>query len=387
MKKQKKLIYTTNIVLIFIVGFLLSIILYLLYHTYLNQKIILLNTIISNPNLQAIKTNGSHLPTEEQIKTILKQKFPALKINKIQIKNNITATTATITSNDFKIYRGSVTLNYLLDKSVLNQINLNQQYVPNQTWMQQRGYNGLWISKNPATDLEKNLTNAFLSHAEYPNLPFYEKPEFNSYEELLNFLNPKTKSSLTNFINNYCPTYINKLKQLMVRFYNYMASSWGKNNVHNVLKWIDIAQVLDADGYGHFDHHIQIHARTLQCYYNAMGNHSFYTGYSSVLDPFRVFFHELGHMLDHFLKDNMHISISNKLKDFLTSKIINFNNWPSLDKEKIFKLFHLSSYSFSSLYEVIGEGFVYWFLIPNELKTRAWEFWHEFLTLYLPKSN
>ncbi|AXF95976.1 hypothetical protein [Spiroplasma phoeniceum] len=64
MKKQKKLIYTTNIVLIFIVGFLLSIILYLLYHTYLNQKIILLNTIISSPNLQAIKTNGSHLPTE-----------------------------------------------------------------------------------------------------------------------------------------------------------------------------------------------------------------------------------------------------------------------------------------------------------------------------------
>ncbi|WP_342256596.1 hypothetical protein [Spiroplasma endosymbiont of Poecilobothrus nobilitatus] len=42
--------------------------------------------------------------------------------------------------------------------------------------MQQRGYNGLWISNHPATDLEKNLTNAFLSHAEYPNLPFYEKP-------------------------------------------------------------------------------------------------------------------------------------------------------------------------------------------------------------------
>ncbi|UZQ31657.1 MAG: hypothetical protein OHM56_08540 [Spiroplasma phoeniceum] len=182
--------------------------------------------------------------------------------------------------------------------------------------MQQRGYSGLWISKNPATYLEKNLTNAFLSHAEYPNLTFYEKPDFNSYEELLNFLNPKNKSSLTNFINNYCPTYINKLKQLMVRFYNYMASSWGKNNINNVLKWIDIAQVLDADGYDHFDHHIQINARTLQCYYNAMGNHSFYTGYSSVLDPFRVFFHELGHMLDHFLKDNIHISISNKLKDF-----------------------------------------------------------------------
>ncbi|WP_342256595.1 hypothetical protein [Spiroplasma endosymbiont of Poecilobothrus nobilitatus] len=151
----------------------------------------------------------------------------------------------------------------------------------------------------------------------------------------------------------------------MVRFYKITASSWGKNNVHNVLKWIDIAQVLDADGYGHFYHHIQIHAQTLQCYYNAMGNHSFYNGYSSVLDPFRVFFHELGHMLDHFLKDNMHISISNKLKDFLISKIINFNNWQSLDKEKIFKLFHLSSYSFSILYEVIGEGFVYWFLIPN----------------------
>lgn len=93
----------------------------------------------------------------------------------------------------------------------------------------------------------------------------------------------------------------------MVRFYNYIASSWGKNNVHNVLKWINIAQVLDAYGYYHFDHHIQIHARTLQCYYNSMGNHSFYSGYYSVLDPFRVFFHELRYMLDHFLKNNIHI--------------------------------------------------------------------------------
>ncbi|WP_053391339.1 hypothetical protein [Spiroplasma kunkelii] len=76
---------------------------------------------------------------------------------------------------------------------------------------------------------------------------------------------------------------------------------------------------------------------------NAMGNHSFYTAYSSVLVPFRVFFHELGHMSDHFLKDNMHISISNKLKDFLTSKIINFNNWPSLDKKILnyFILIHI----------------------------------------------
>ncbi|WP_245938536.1 hypothetical protein [Spiroplasma phoeniceum] len=72
-----------------------------------------------------------------------------------------------------------------------------------------------------------------------------------------------------------------------------------------------------------------------------MGNHSFYTAYSSVLDPFRVFFHELGHMLDHFLKYNMHISISNKLKDFLTSKIINFNNWAILDKEKFLNYFIL----------------------------------------------
>ncbi|WFH00142.1 hypothetical protein M1771_09230 [Spiroplasma citri] len=44
---------------------------------------------------------------------------------------------------------------------MLNQINLNQQYVPNQTWMQQGGYNGLWISKHPTTDLKKNLTNVF----------------------------------------------------------------------------------------------------------------------------------------------------------------------------------------------------------------------------------
>jgi hypothetical protein len=111
---------------------------------------------------------------------------------------------------------------------------------------------------------------------------------------------------------------------------------------------------------------------TLQCSYNTMGNHLFYSGFSFVFGSFRVLFYELGHMLYYFLKNNMHISISNKLKYFLISKIINFNNWPSLNKEKkILNYFYLSLYSFFSLYEVIGEKFVYWFLIPNKLKTRA----------------
>ncbi|WP_233485443.1 hypothetical protein [Spiroplasma sp. ChiS] len=54
---------------------------------------------------------------------------------------------------------------YTLDKLIANHIDLNHQYVPNKTWVQNRGYRGLWISINIATKLEQNLTNAFLSPA------------------------------------------------------------------------------------------------------------------------------------------------------------------------------------------------------------------------------
>ncbi|ALA97920.1 hypothetical protein SKUN_001034 [Spiroplasma kunkelii CR2-3x] len=63
-------------------------------------------------------------------------------------------------------------LYYNIDKSIANQIDLNRQYAPNKTWVQNRGYRGMWINNNIATKLEQNLTNAFLSPVNYTNLPF-----------------------------------------------------------------------------------------------------------------------------------------------------------------------------------------------------------------------
>ncbi|GAA6238009.1 MAG: hypothetical protein SPLM_01330 [Spiroplasma phoeniceum] len=62
----------------------------------------------------------------------------------------------------------------------------------------------------------------------------------------------------------------------------------------------------------------------------------------------------------------------------------NFHQQQSLTKEKIFQLFHFSKFSFKDNFELFAEGFVYWLLTSDALKTKAWEFWHEFLTSYLP---
>ncbi|WP_237238034.1 hypothetical protein [Spiroplasma citri] len=98
---------------------------------------------------------------------------------------------------------------YTVYKSIANHIDLNHQYVPNKTWVQNRGYRGLWISNNIATKLEQNLTNAFLSPANYTNLPFYDQKTFISYDELLAFLDEPVRRSWQQFINHYCATYQN----------------------------------------------------------------------------------------------------------------------------------------------------------------------------------
>ncbi|APE74381.1 hypothetical protein SCITRI_00476 [Spiroplasma citri] len=67
----------------------------------------------------------------------------------------------------------------------------------------------MWISNNIATKLEQNLTNAFLSPANYTNLPFYDQKTFISYDELLAFLDEPVRRSWQQFINHYCATYQN----------------------------------------------------------------------------------------------------------------------------------------------------------------------------------
>ncbi len=75
----------------------------------------------------------------------------------------------------------------------------------------------MWINNNIATKLEQNLTNAFLSPANYTNLPFYDQKTFISYDELLSFLDEPILHSWQQFINHYCSTYQNKLKEIIGR--------------------------------------------------------------------------------------------------------------------------------------------------------------------------
>ncbi|AXF95569.1 hypothetical protein SDAV_00578 [Spiroplasma phoeniceum P40] len=89
-------------------------------------------------------------------------------------------------------------------------------------------------------------------------------------------------------------------------------------------------------------------------------------------------------MLHYRYKLDYKINVIEQLKTFLLKKINNFHQQQSLTKEKIFQLFHLSKFSFRDNFEFFAEGFVYWLLTSDVLKTKAWEFWHEFLTFYLP---
>ncbi|QIA69950.1 hypothetical protein GL981_11760 (plasmid) [Spiroplasma citri] len=378
---MKKINYTINISLTLIAILLLSFILYVLYCTYLSPRPISLNSIITTTNLQTIKTNGQHLPNEIQLKNKLKQQYHNLIVDKIKIKikdNN----TATIISADPKVYTNSININYIVDKSLENEIDLNKSYYPNLTLIKQRGYKGLWINNNQPTTDEKNLTNAFLSSYQYFNLPFYEKQEFTSFQELLIFLNQNIKTSWEYIVKNFCNTYKEQLKELILLFYNILANIFNKKNINNILRKIKVENLNNVWGYANLvNKQVALNSTTLKCDYANIAINEWTSGFKTSNSIFKTLFHELGHIINSYY-EYKNINIINNLKEFLVKKI---NNSHNLDNEKILKLFHFSEYSFENEYEFFAEGFTYWFLASDELKTKAWEFWHEFLTLYLPK--
>ncbi|ELL44231.1 hypothetical protein [Spiroplasma melliferum] len=387
MKENSKKWWMINSTLVLMVTVFVSFILYVLYLGYLSPRPLELGTIVTNPNLKTLKTNGLHVPKKIHIKEKLKQQFPNLNINKIKIKDKISSSSATLVSSDFSFYRGSVILYYTLDKSIANHIDLNHQYVPNKTWVQNRGYRGLWISNNIATKLEQNLTNAFLSPANYTNLPFYDQKTFISYDELLAFLDEPVRRSWQQFINHYCATYQNKLKEIITLFYNICAFLWTKQEINKVLSSVIIkdGQLLKTKAYTDSNNRqIEIANDVVNCNYEEIWNRNWVEGGISQQSIFYTLCHELGHLLHYRYKLDYKVNVIEQLKTFLLKKINNFQQQQSLTKEKIFQLFHLSKFSFKDNFEFFAEGFVYWLLTNDALKTKAWEFWHEFLTSYLP---
>ncbi|ELL44975.1 hypothetical protein [Spiroplasma melliferum] len=334
MKKWKKLIYTINTALILLVIFLLSFILWILYTIYLPVNV------------------PTKINPEPLVKLIPKP--PVKVIPKVPPKPG------------------------------KNNINLEYNYAPNSTWFYQRDYNGLWINKHQATYLEKNLTNAFLMQAQDVDLPFYEQEVFNSYEELSNFWYAETKQGWQQVINTFCPDYQAELKTLLVKFYNFISNIWSKDIVKEFVRILRInnngGPVVGSTYREGFKQVIALERNILLCSHKINGFNSWRNGWWSSGEIFNVIFHELGHTID--INFSRQVNVIEEIKVFLANKI---ENGQDLTPEQILNLFHLSSYSFNNLGDFVAEGFVYWFLASDALKIKAWELWHEFLTLYLPK--
>lgn len=341
-KGEKRLIYTiiTSLILVFII--LLSFILYFLYSAYWNPK-----------------------------KSSLPEPVKPEKTKQPENKNNIDL--------------------------------INKSYQPNKILFQNRGYKGTWAynkddkyykynqndyygTYNNLTKTEQNLTNAFLSTADNKNLPFYKQKIFNSIEELFVFLHPGVRKTLKELINNssICQKYQDNLKQLILLFYNFVANVLDKKSANNILYAILINKNLRSFGVTSRNNRtIQIATLSLECIYEKNIINEWKNGGKSTNNFFHTLIHELGHIVHYYYEFN-NIDIVFHLKEFLKSKIIDFNNL-DIDIEKIFKSFAFSSYSLTSNYEFIAEGFAYWFLASNDLKTKGWELWQEYFTNYLIK--
>lgn len=283
-----------------------------------------------------------------------------------------------------------------------NNINLiNKMYKPNPFLFQDRGYKGTWAynksdkyyrynqndyygTYNNLTKTEQNLTNAFLSTADNKNLSFYKQKIFNSLEELFVFLHPGVRKSLKELINNsnICQKYQNNLKQLILLFYNFVANVVDKKSANNILFAIIINKNLSSFGKTTRNNKtIQMAPVSLECIYEETIINEWKNGGKSTNNFFHTLIHELGHIVNYYYEFNS-IDLVFHLKEFLKSKISNFDNL-DIDIEKTFKSFAFSSYSLVSKYEFIAEGFAYWFLASNDLKTKAWELWQEYFTNYL----
>ncbi|KAF0850138.1 MAG: hypothetical protein EIB84_07270 [Spiroplasma poulsonii] len=78
-----------------------------------------LNKIIKNNNLGEFKTENLSNPTKEQIKNKLKEMYTDLDITKINVEN-ITNSSAKITSADENVYTNNVNVNYTVSIDSLN---------------------------------------------------------------------------------------------------------------------------------------------------------------------------------------------------------------------------------------------------------------------------
>ncbi|WFG97976.1 hypothetical protein M1770_07920 [Spiroplasma citri] len=199
----------------------------------------------------------------------------------------------------------------------------------------------------------------------------------------INFWYAETRQGWKQVISTFCPDYQAELKTLLVKFYNFISNIWSKDIVKEFVRILRInnngGPVVGFTYREGFKQAIALEQNILLCSHKVNVN-SWRNGWWSSGEIFNVIFHELGYTVD--INFSRQVNVIKEIKVFLTIKI---ENGQDLTPEQILNLFHLSSDSFNNLGDFVAEGFVYWFLASDALKIKAWELWHEFLTLYLPK--
>ncbi len=266
-------------------------------------------------------------------------------------------------------------------------IDLEKRYLPHSVLMQQRGYKGTFFN-NYKTDTIKNLTNAFLSKADN-NLAIKFKTEFSTFQQLQVYLKIEQQNYWQNLLVNICQQYQDNLKQLILLFYNFVANIWNKTNINEILKKIEIKNIIDGDNnvLGQTNNHqtILLNKKVLSCAFEKTINSEWHKGQFTTNNFLHILIHELGHIFYFYDWEAFKINHIFYLKQFLTQKINNLNKFAELDKEKALRIFANSNYGLSDDDDLLAEGFAYWLLTKQSMQTKIWEFWNEYFTSYLPQ--
>ncbi|QIA68157.1 hypothetical protein GL981_00480 [Spiroplasma citri] len=278
-------------------------------------------------------------------------------------------------------------LENVLKVNLETNIDLEKRYLPHPVLMQQRGYKGTFFNQYK-TDTIKNLTNAFLGKAN-TNLAIKFKTEFSTYQQLQDYLKIEQQNYWQNLLNNICQQYQDNLKQLILLFYNFVASIWNKTNINEILGKIEIKNIIDSDNnvLGQTNNHqtILLNKKVLSCAFEKTINSEWHKGQFTTNNFLHILIHELGHIFYFYDWETFKINHIFYLKQFLGHKINNLNKFSELDKEKVLKIFANSNYGLSDDDELLAEGFAYWLLTKQSMQTKIWEFWNEYFTSYLPQ--
>ncbi len=174
---------------------------------------------------------------------------------------------------------------------------------------------------NYKTDTIKNLTNAFLSKADI-NLAIKFKTEFSIFQQLQVYLKIEQQNYWKKLLNNICEQYQENLKPLILLFYNFVANIWNKTNINEILKKIEIKNIIDGDnnvsGQTNNQQTILLNKKVLSCAFEKTINSEWQKVQFTTNNFLHILIHELGHIFCFYDWEVFKINHIFYLKQFLT---------------------------------------------------------------------